>query len=152
MVRITAPRTTSDVMPLMIAVMHSQVPEHLWGFTPVHMMATAGMRMLPQNQSEAVLASCRVQLAISGFQFEPAWARVLPGSLEGLYAWVAVNYAAGSLQVSHPERATSMCIRGCMFLKKQATIAGTGTAVESPPEKTKAGCGGFWGAQHMGRL
>lgn len=74
----------------------------LWHRTPVHVMATAGLRLLPRNQSAAILDNCRAVLAASGFAFKPSWARVLSGTEEGLFAWVAVNYAAGTLQVRPP--------------------------------------------------
>ena len=63
------------------------------------LLATAGLRLLSRNTSEAILMKCRAALLLSGFKFEPGYARVLPGQLEGLYAWAAVNYAAGTLQV-----------------------------------------------------
>jgi apyrase len=62
-------------------------------------MATAGLRMLPRNQSAVLLQSCRGILKASGFKFKNSWARVLPGPLEGMYAWAAVNYISGALQV-----------------------------------------------------
>lgn len=37
-------------------------------------------------------------LASSGFKFESSWAAVLPGSSEGIYGFVAANYANGALQ------------------------------------------------------
>lgn len=43
-------------------------------------------------------------LAVSGFLFERNWAAVLPGSTEGIYGFIAANYANGALQ-----RAASAC-------------------------------------------
>lgn len=63
----------------------------------VRLMATAGLRLLEERAQEAVLASCRAVLRASGFRFEDAWAKVIPGSDEGIYAWVAANYALGRL-------------------------------------------------------
>lgn len=37
-------------------------------------------------------------LSRSGFKFENAWAAVLPGSTEGIYSFIAANYASGALQ------------------------------------------------------
>lgn len=65
--------------------------------TEVRLMATAGMRLLEERVQEAILASCRDALRASGFRFEDAWAKVIPGSDEGVYAWVAANYALGTL-------------------------------------------------------
>ncbi|WVZ57110.1 hypothetical protein U9M48_007543 [Paspalum notatum var. saurae] len=63
----------------------------------VRLMATAGLRLLEERAQEAILASCRAVLRASGFRFEDAWAKVIPGSDEGIYAWVAANYALGRL-------------------------------------------------------
>ncbi|TVU46828.1 hypothetical protein EJB05_06397, partial [Eragrostis curvula] len=65
--------------------------------TEVRLMATAGLRLLDESAQEAILASCRDTLRASGFRFENAWAKVIPGSDEGIYAWVAANYALGAL-------------------------------------------------------
>ena len=63
-------------------------------------MATAGIRLQSKNVSDKIMESCRDVLLSSGFLFEPSHARVLTGSLEGLYAWAAINYATGKLQVT----------------------------------------------------
>ncbi|XP_062211410.1 probable apyrase 6 [Phragmites australis] len=65
--------------------------------TEVRLMATAGLRLLEERAQEAILASCRDVLRASGFRFEDAWAKVIPGSDEGIYAWIAANYALGTL-------------------------------------------------------
>lgn len=65
--------------------------------TEVRLMATAGLRLLEERVQEAILASCRDALRASGFRFENAWAKVIPGSDEAIYAWVAANYALGTL-------------------------------------------------------
>ncbi|AQL05802.1 probable apyrase 6 isoform X1 [Zea mays] len=67
------------------------------GEAEVRLMATAGLRLLEERTQEAILASCRDVLRASGFRFEDAWAKVIPGSDEGIYAWVAANYALGRL-------------------------------------------------------
>lgn len=64
-------------------------------------MATAGLRMLNNGSADAIMAAVRALLASSGFQFDAAGgARVLTGREEGVWGWVAVNYATEALQVS----------------------------------------------------
>ncbi|KAL6594019.1 hypothetical protein ACP70R_048920 [Stipagrostis hirtigluma subsp. patula] len=65
--------------------------------TEVRLMATAGLRLLEGQVQEAILASCRDALRASGFRFEDAWVKVIAGSDEGIYAWIAANYAFGTL-------------------------------------------------------
>lgn len=67
--------------------------------TPVYLMATAGLRLLPPAAADGILMECRSTLLASTFLFESEWAQIISGTYEGLYAWVAANYAAGHLQV-----------------------------------------------------
>ncbi|XP_039124326.1 probable apyrase 6 isoform X2 [Dioscorea cayenensis subsp. rotundata] len=73
------------------------VPRDLWGETEVRLMATAGLRMVESETRERILESCRRVLRASGFRFRDDWATVIPGTDEGSYAWVAANYALGTL-------------------------------------------------------
>jgi|UniRef100_A0A804R6G8 apyrase len=50
------------------------------GEAEVRLMATAGLRLLEERTQEAILASCRDVLRASGFRFEDAWAKVIPGT------------------------------------------------------------------------
>uniref|UniRef100_A0A0E0LV76 ATP-diphosphohydrolase n=1 Tax=Oryza punctata TaxID=4537 RepID=A0A0E0LV76_ORYPU len=68
-----------------------RVPPESWAGTDVRLMATAGLRLLDAAVAEAVLDSCRVLLRGSGFRFQDEWAT------EGMYAWIAANYALGIL-------------------------------------------------------
>jgi apyrase len=60
-------------------------------------MATAGLRLLDAAVADSVLEACRDVLRQSGFQFKDEWATVISGAEEGIYAWVAANYAQGTL-------------------------------------------------------
>ncbi|KAI5081917.1 hypothetical protein GOP47_0001660 [Adiantum capillus-veneris] len=60
-------------------------------------MATAGLRRLDVQVQESILESCRVTLRASKFKFRDDWASVITGIDEGVFAWVAANYALGSL-------------------------------------------------------
>ncbi|CAL5012668.1 unnamed protein product [Urochloa decumbens] len=78
-----------------------RVPRERWADTEVRLMATAGLRLLDAAVAESVLESCRDVLRQSGFLFQDKWATVISGMLhraeEGIYAWVAANYALGTL-------------------------------------------------------
>jgi hypothetical protein len=76
-----------------------QVPQSQWERTPLHLMATAGLRMLPDEQAARILEEARRTLAASGFLFRDAWARIITGQQEGLFGWASINYATGALQV-----------------------------------------------------
>ncbi|CAO2163257.1 unnamed protein product [Urochloa humidicola] len=74
-----------------------RVPQERWADTEVRLMATAGLRLLDAAAAESVLESCRDVLRQSGFLFQDEWATVISGAEEGIYAWVAANYALGTL-------------------------------------------------------
>ncbi|GBF99405.1 nucleoside phosphatase [Raphidocelis subcapitata] len=78
----------------------AHVPPAARGATPVRLMATAGLRLLPRAGVEAVLDACRAEIAASGFLFRPEWAEVISGRAEGLFAWMAANYASGALEAA----------------------------------------------------
>lgn len=73
------------------------VPRDSWVHTEVRLMATAGLRLLDIATAEAVMESCRELLRGSGFRFQDQWATIISGADEGIYAWVAANYALGTL-------------------------------------------------------
>eukprot|EP00879_Flechtneria_rotunda_P011827 GHRR01012354.1.p1 GENE.GHRR01012354.1~~GHRR01012354.1.p1 ORF type:complete len:191 (-),score=52.35 GHRR01012354.1:1936-2508(-) len=96
-----------SLQPLLQFAQH-HVPAGQRISTPIYLMATAGMRLLPAVAAESIMAHCRDSLSVSGFLFEPEWASIISGRSEGLYAWVAANYAAGNLQVG---RLQVCCVR-----------------------------------------
>jgi len=73
------------------------VPPELMADTPVYILATAGMRLLPDDQQNAVLQNtCSFisentpfNLGIGGCQEH---VQVIKGEEEGLLGWIAINY------------------------------------------------------------
>ncbi|OVA13758.1 Nucleoside phosphatase GDA1/CD39 [Macleaya cordata] len=74
-----------------------KVPKAEWKDTKVWLMASEGLRGVGLDASKAILESCRRVLRSSGFLFKNEWASILTGQDEGVYAWVAANYALGTL-------------------------------------------------------
>lgn len=74
------------------------VPMHLQPSTPVFLMATAGMRLLPLDEQQVLMEkTCHYIKENSGFFTSDCGThiRTIPGELEGVYGWVAVNYLMG---------------------------------------------------------
>lgn len=74
------------------------VPEKQVADTPVFLMATAGVRLLPEMQRNALLAEiCAYTRAHSHFSLPDCDLHIqtIPGETEGLYGWVAANYLLG---------------------------------------------------------
>ncbi|KAF2739004.1 hypothetical protein EJ04DRAFT_509159 [Polyplosphaeria fusca] len=66
--------------------------------TPLFLLATAGMRILPPVQRNAVLAQvCAFAKKTTRFQLPDCdvHVQVIPGETEGLFGWVAANYLLG---------------------------------------------------------
>jgi golgi apyrase len=78
-----------------------QIPPSLQKDTPLFLLATAGMRLLPpQKQAEILLETCHFLVNHSYFKIdEPSTVgpcgssvRIITGEEEGLFGWIAVNY------------------------------------------------------------
>ncbi|XP_066331319.1 probable apyrase 6 isoform X3 [Miscanthus floridulus] len=91
------PRGAGLSLAPLVEFARRRVPLESWGQTEVRLMATAGLRLLDSAVAESVLQSCREVLRGSGFQFQDEWTTVISGAEEGIYAWVAANYALGTL-------------------------------------------------------
>jgi Golgi apyrase len=66
--------------------------------TPLFLLATAGMRILPERQQKEVLKKvCEFARSTTKFQLPDCdvHVQVIPGETEGLYGWIAANYLLG---------------------------------------------------------
>lgn len=71
----------------------STVPEAARYKTPINLKATAGLRLLRPEQSDALLLAVENMLRSYPFLYDPEDAVEIMGGLdEGKFAWVTVNY------------------------------------------------------------
>lgn len=91
------PRSAGQSLEELLIFASSKVPERERSGARIYLMATAGLRRLDIEIQDRILDSCRVTLRASGFKFHDEWASVITGTDEGVFAWVAANYALGSL-------------------------------------------------------
>jgi len=66
--------------------------------TPIFLLATAGMRLLPELERKELLANiCSYARAHTNFLLPECnlHIQVIPGETEGLYGWIAANYLLG---------------------------------------------------------
>ena len=86
------------MMPLLEAG-KTTIPEDKQASTPIFLLATAGMRLLPADQADAILNEVRKLFNDKDkcpFLFEnDNDARIITGKNEGIYAWITVNFLAG---------------------------------------------------------
>lgn len=79
----------------------AKVPENLKGCTPVAVKATAGLRKLGPELSDAILKAVRTRLETK-YPFpvvsaEHGGVEVMEGKDEGVYAWITTNYLLGKI-------------------------------------------------------
>ncbi|KAG8928669.1 Golgi apyrase [Tulasnella sp. 418] len=93
-----------------------QIPPSLHGSTPIFLLATAGMRLLPTSQQDDVLsATCDYIRAHSNFRMDFKGSgsskltgcgrsvRIISGVEEGLFGWIAVNYLMNGFALRHED-------------------------------------------------
>jgi len=71
------------------------IPQQHWKVTEIHLQATAGLRVLPEDISSAILAACRNRLILSPFKFDSDQVALISGYQEGINGWLATNYLRG---------------------------------------------------------
>ncbi|KAI1435374.1 nucleoside phosphatase family-domain-containing protein [Xylaria sp. CBS 124048] len=75
-----------------------KIPNDRHADTPIYLMATAGVRLLPKEQQRTLLSEiCSYFRQESDFSLPDcnAHIQVIPGETEGLYGWIAANYLLG---------------------------------------------------------
>ncbi|KAF6251241.1 nucleoside phosphatase family-domain-containing protein [Scenedesmus sp. NREL 46B-D3] len=82
----------------LLAWARAVVPPGQHAATPLFLLGTGGLRRLEGHARARLMANVRELLAGSGFRFRDSWARVVGGSEEGMYGWLALNYEQGLLQ------------------------------------------------------
>ncbi|XP_062927372.1 ectonucleoside triphosphate diphosphohydrolase 4-like isoform X3 [Mobula hypostoma] len=64
--------------------------------TPLYILCTAGMRLLPESQQGAILQNLYVNVPVEfDFLFSESHAEVISGKQEGVYAWIGINFVLG---------------------------------------------------------
>ncbi|KAL9635982.1 MAG: hypothetical protein Q9164_003121 [Protoblastenia rupestris] len=91
-------RVGPDHLEELFEVAQKVVPKKEAERTPIFLLATAGVRLLPQDQQTALLkevcsyARLKTRFLLSNCDVH---IRVIPGDTEGLYGWIAANYLLG---------------------------------------------------------
>ncbi|CCE34315.1 hypothetical protein E4U22_008800 [Claviceps purpurea] len=87
------------VQPLLDAALE-EIPHHKIKSTPIYLMATAGVRLLPNFQQVELLQRVCAFLKVNANFHLPnckEQVKVIAGETEGLYGWIATNYLLGGL-------------------------------------------------------
>lgn len=62
----------------------------------ISVLATAGMRLLPEAESKLIFHNVRREIRDQGFHIESA--RIISGQEEGIFAWIDLNYSRDRLR------------------------------------------------------
>ena len=101
-----------SLIPLLELAM-STVPEEHRAKTPINLKATAGLRLLKQDQSTALLREVEMLLQSYPFLYDPEDAvEIMSGSDEGMFAWVTVNYLLESIALDAPHTCVVLDLGG----------------------------------------
>ena len=91
----TDPRAGADTISELLEMAKQRIPEAKRSSTPVTLKATAGLRLLPSDQSQALLDSVTQRLEESGF--DNRGVGIASELEEGVFGWVTVNYLLDQL-------------------------------------------------------
>ncbi|CAJ1932806.1 unnamed protein product [Cylindrotheca closterium] len=89
------PTEAGAALEPLIKFAKEHIPADMVKSTPIVLKATAGLRLVQQDQPAAVdgiLKSVQTTLGNSGLQFEPSNAQIISGQEEGMLGWIALNY------------------------------------------------------------
>lgn len=93
-----APENAAKSLDGLLGRAKRAVPEKLWSCTPIAVKATAGLRLLHDNQGADILAAVEEHLkSTTKFHLIDDGVVIMDGRDEGVYAWITVNYLLGNL-------------------------------------------------------
>ncbi|KAE8585942.1 hypothetical protein XENTR_v10021507 [Xenopus tropicalis] len=91
------PKKGAATVRLLLDLAQKEVPSTQWSHTPVVLKATAGLRLLPETQSDALLSEVREVFRESPFLVPENSVSIINGADEGIFAWITVNFLTGRL-------------------------------------------------------
>ncbi|KAJ7943999.1 Nucleoside phosphatase GDA1/CD39 [Quillaja saponaria] len=94
-----------DAIKPLVSWAEKQIPEHAHKATSVFLYATAGVRKLPSADSKWLLDNAWSILQTSPFLCHRKWVKIISGTEEAYYGWIALNHRTGILGAK-PRKAT----------------------------------------------
>jgi len=94
-----SPKDAADSLEPLLQLAMSKIPEELQECTPIAVKATAGLRLLGEEKSEAILKAVEDKIK-KEYPFKLPKENgviVMEGKDEGVYAWITVNYLLGKI-------------------------------------------------------
>ncbi|CAG8523867.1 8005_t:CDS:2 [Paraglomus occultum] len=103
------------------------IPQHKIADTPVYLFATAGMRLLTNEQQRQILDSaCAYIRTYYHFRLDKCGdqIKVISGVMEGIYGWLAVNYKLGGFVTDNVDHSTPRGVQDLSGANKHITTFG----------------------------
>ncbi|XP_076585273.1 ectonucleoside triphosphate diphosphohydrolase 7-like [Chaetodon auriga] len=101
------PTQASDYLHPLLSFAAAHVPQNKHKETPLYILCTAGMRLLPDSQQAAILEDLVTDVPLEfDFLFSRSHAEVISGKQEGVYAWIGINFVLGRFDHADEEDAT----------------------------------------------
>ena len=95
----------------LISAAQERIPRKYWNKTPITLKATAGLRLLPKDQSEAIIKEVEKVLQSSGFKPDSKnLIEIMNPMEEGLFAWFTVNYLLGAFDPKKQVGNSAACL------------------------------------------
>ncbi|KAK6637796.1 hypothetical protein RUM44_008218 [Polyplax serrata] len=107
---VTNPEGAARSIQKLLLMAKQDIPRRHWAETFVTLMATAGLRLLPQQQQEQLLKCVNKTLVNSGFRTGPDSVSIIDGQYEGLLSWFSINLLLDTFErrKSYPVAALDM--------------------------------------------
>ncbi|XP_066495667.1 ectonucleoside triphosphate diphosphohydrolase 4 isoform X2 [Tiliqua scincoides] len=100
----TSPEKVSDYIFPLLSFAADHVPRAKHKETPLYILCTAGMRILPESQQKAILEDLLTDIPVHfDFLFSDSHAEVISGKQEGVYAWIGINFVLGRFEHTDDE-------------------------------------------------
>ncbi|XP_037997107.1 ectonucleoside triphosphate diphosphohydrolase 7 isoform X3 [Motacilla alba alba] len=91
-----APEQATPYLRPLLRFAAAHVPPRKHRETPLYILCTAGMRLLPERQQAAILEDLVTNVPLEfDFLFSKSHAEVISGKQEGVYAWIGINFVLG---------------------------------------------------------
>ncbi|NWU95638.1 ENTP7 diphosphohydrolase, partial [Upupa epops] len=91
-----APEQATPYLRPLLRFAAAHVPAQKHKETPLYILCTAGMRLLPEGQQAAILEDLVRNVPLEfDFLFSKSHAEVISGKQEGVYAWIGINFVLG---------------------------------------------------------
>ncbi|XP_054460088.1 ectonucleoside triphosphate diphosphohydrolase 7-like isoform X1 [Anoplopoma fimbria] len=101
------PTQASDYLHPLLSFAAAHVPRNKHKETPLYILCTAGMRLLPESQQVDILEDLVTDVPLEfDFLFSSSHAEVISGKQEGVYAWIGINFVLGRFDHADEEDAT----------------------------------------------